>query len=108
MTDLRMTFTIFNYKNVKCAPPLQWLLFQCVVMYMYYNIYFSCRENPEEYESRIQEMKEKLKPKKQNTPEKPPPQRTEPPPKKEIPGFSGPRTWPPKANLFLIFWPQCN
>ncbi|XP_053395060.1 ATP synthase mitochondrial F1 complex assembly factor 1-like [Mercenaria mercenaria] len=54
-------------------------------------------ENPEEYESRLQEMKEKLKPKKEDTPQEPPPQRTEPPPKRDIPGFSGPRTWPPKS-----------
>jgi hypothetical protein len=44
-------------------------------------------------------MREKLKPKKQDTPEKPPPQRTEPPPRKDIPGFSGPKTWPPKARF---------
>ncbi|XP_060559443.1 ATP synthase mitochondrial F1 complex assembly factor 1-like [Ruditapes philippinarum] len=54
-------------------------------------------ENPEEYESRLQEMREKLKPKKQVTPEKPPSQRTEPAPRKDIPGFSGPKTWPPKS-----------
>lgn len=55
------------------------------------------RENPEEFASRLQEMAEKQKT--QKAAEDTPPQRTEPvsTPSTNVPGFSGPRTWPPKV-----------
>lgn len=53
-------------------------------------------ENPEEYESRLEEMKEKLKRSKQLNRE--PPQHTlEETCKDDIPGFTWPRSWPPKS-----------